>query len=106
MDRLFGNEAARRAYQTFWKFDVHKVNEISFLSNAHPDSIVATISSLFINEHLTKPGTTGTRQKETSSTERVDAIDENTDAQPKARRRLRGGRTPLDNIRKLKAYLP
>lgn len=43
VEELFGNEATRRTYRSFWKFDVYKGNDTFILLSAHLDSIMATI---------------------------------------------------------------
>lgn len=80
---LFGVEPARRAGRAFRHFDVHEGNETSILSISRLDSIMATIIDLFIEEQVMEPAPASTQQNETSNTERVGAIYENTVAQHK-----------------------
>lgn len=106
MEKLFGYEEARRVYRTFCKFDVHEGIETSILSIARLDSIMASIIASCVEEQVTEPAPTCTQHNETSHSERMGVIYENIVTKPKVKWRPKGGRTLMDDIRKLKAYFP
>lgn len=105
-EKLFGKEAAPRAYRTILKFDAYEGNETPIVSIVLLESIMATVIDSFVEERIKRSAATSAQEKEKTKIARVCAIYQNTVAQPKVQRRRRGSCTLMDNIRKLKAYFP
>lgn len=105
VDKLFKNEAARRAYEAFRKFRVDPDEETSVLSVIRLDAIMTTIIDGFKSDSSRSPILSPIFHSPTDEHTPSDTSLGSNEAQDN-RKGGKGGRVPVESMRKFRALMP